>query len=669
LPEAGFFVILSGRTGAGLPCCPVSHSPHKTSRRSTHERRNTRIQDRDQAASRSYDPFSLFPQGDRKSTRLISNASDAIDRARYESLTDADIQENDQDWTIRITADKEHRTLTVADNGIGMTKDEAVEALGTIARSGTKEFLKALKDKDVKDNPELIGQFGVGFYSSFMVADRITVLTRKAGSKDHAGVKWESAGDGSFTVEDVEKSGKGTEVILHLREDESAYLDEWQIRDIVHRYSDFIEHPIIMQVETSKPSALDEKKTVTLKEDVTLNSQKAIWLRDKSEVTADEYNQFYEHVAHDPENPLRVVHYRAEGTSEFTALLFIPSRLPFNIFYRDYKMGPMLYVKRVRIMDHCEALLPPYLRFVKGVVDSSDLPLNVSREMLQNNRQVEIIKNSIIKKVLDTLGDLGKDEPDTYLAFYRQFGNILKEGIYYDFTRKEIIADLLMFASTKSDKEKPRTLQQYVDDMKEGQEHIYYLPASSYEEAVRSPYLEAFRAKDFEVLIMLDEVDEIVMTGLSYKNKELRSIVSGDVDLDKSEKTGKEEAQKKFQKLIDLIRDELKDEVKDVRLSGRLKESPCLLVSDEGGVNPQMEKILKAMGQNVPESRKILEINADHRLFEVMNALFERDAGSPVLREYVGLLYDQALLLEGSKPKDPAAFTKALSNLMADSLK
>jgi molecular chaperone HtpG len=600
---------------------------------------------------------------------LVSNASDAIDRARYESLTNADIQENDTEWTIRIAADKEKGTLSVTDNGIGMTKDEAVEALGTIARSGTKEFLQALKDKDIANNPELIGQFGVGFYSSFMVADRITVLSRKAGSKDLAGVKWESAGDGSFTVEDIEKKGKGTEVILHLREEEMGYLDEWQIRDVVHRYSDFIEHPIIMEVETEQPSTLDKSKTVRLREDATLNLRKALWLRDKSEITPDEYAQFYKHVSHDTEDPLRVIHYKAEGTSEFTALLYIPSRLPFNIFFKDYEIGPMLYVKRVKIMEHCEELLPPYLRFVKGVVDSSDLPLNVSREILQNNRQVEIIRNSIIKKVLDTLGEIRKEEHDKYLAFYRQSGNILKEGLYYDFTRREAIADLLLFASTKAERERPRTLQEYVDDMKEGQEHIYYLPATSYEEAVRSPYLEAFRAKDFEVLIMLDEVDDLVMTGFSYKNKQVRSIVAGDVDLDKTGKGGKEETQKKFQQLIDLIKEELKDEVKDVRLSGRLKESPCLLVADEGGVNPQMEKIMKAMGQSVPDNKRILEINPDHPLFEAMNGLFEKDKKSPVLKEYVGLLYDQALLLEGSRPRDPAAFTKALSNLMTDGLK
>ena len=600
---------------------------------------------------------------------LVSNASDAIDRARYESLTDAGIHENDTEWMIRITPDKEKKTLTISDNGIGMTKDEAVEALGTIARSGTMEFLKGLQGKDIKDNPELIGQFGVGFYSSFMVADKITVLSRKAGSGGTEGVKWESTGDGSFTVEDIEKKGKGTDVILHLREDEAIYLDEWEIRDVVRRYSDFIEHPIVMEIEKEQQSALDKSKTVKIREDETLNSRKALWLRDKSEITDEEYHQFYKHISHDVEGPLKVIHYKAEGTSEFTALLYVPSKLPLNIFYKDYKIGPMLYVKRVQIMEHCEELLPPYLRFIKGVVDSSDLPLNISREILQNNRQVEIIKNSIIKKALDVLGDLKKDEYEKYLAFYRQFGTILKEGLYYDFPRREAIADLLLFASTKAEKDEFRTLETYVGAMKDGQEHIYYMPATTWEEAVKSPYLEAFRSQDFEVLIMLDEVDDLVMSGFTYKGKHVKSIVAGDVDLDKSKKEQKAKSQKKYQKLIDLIKERLAGQVKDVRLSGRLKDSACLLVADEGDLNPQMEKILKAMGQTVPENKKILEINPDHPLFAAMNSLFEKDRKSPVLEEYAGLLYDQALLLEGSRPKDPAAFAKTVARLMVDSLK
>jgi molecular chaperone HtpG len=600
---------------------------------------------------------------------LISNASDAIDRARYESLINADLHENDGDWKIRISVDKEKKTITISDNGIGMTKEEAIESLGTIARSGTKEFIQLLQSKEIKDNPELIGQFGVGFYSSFMVADRIIVLSRKAGAKDKMGVRWESHGDAAYSVEDVEKEGKGTDVILHLKEDDSQYLNEWTIRDVVRRYSDFIEHPIVMEVEKTEPSALDKTKTVTVKEDATLNSQKALWLKDKSEITDDEHAQFYKHISHDIEAPAKVIHYKAEGTSEFTALIFIPSHLPRNIFYKDYKMGLMLYVKRVQIMEHCEQLLPPYLRFVKGVVDSSDLPLNVSREILQNNKQVETIKNSIVKKVLDTLGEMKKDDFPKYLQLYREFGNIIKEGIYYDFQRRDVVADLLLFASTNADKDQFRSLQEYVDSMKEDQEPIYFMPATSWEDAVRSPYMEAFTAKGLEVLIMTDEVDNLVLPGFTYKGKALKSIITGAVDLEKTDKKEKEQTQKKFEKLIDLMKGQLGEFVKDVRLSGRLKDSVCLLVTDAGDLDPHMERMLKSMGQDVPENKKILEINPDHPLFAAMNDLFDKDPKSELLSEYSSMLYDQALLLEGSRPKNPAAFAKAMAKLMADGLK
>ncbi|HPU30636.1 MAG TPA: molecular chaperone HtpG, partial [Syntrophorhabdaceae bacterium] len=368
---------------------------------------------------------------------LISNASDAIDRARYESLTNSAILEDDGSWKIKIYADKEKGILTVSDNGIGMTKEEIIEALGTIAHSGTKEFIMALKSKDIKDNPELIGQFGVGFYSSFMVADKITVLSRKAGQKDKRGVKWESTGDGTFNIEEIDKPQKGTDVILHLKDEEKKYLNEWEIRSIVKRYSDFIEHPIVMEVEKEKESELEKGKKFKVKEEETLNSRKAIWLKDKSEITQEEYNEFYKHISHDFKDPLKVIHYKAEGTSEFTALLYIPSKAPFNILFKDFKVGPMLYVKRVQIMEHCEDLIMPYLRFIRGVVDSSDLPLNVSREILQNNRQVEIIKNNVTKKVLDTLEEMKNEEYEKYLNFYKEFGKILKEGLHYDFSRKE----------------------------------------------------------------------------------------------------------------------------------------------------------------------------------------------------------------------------------------
>ena len=597
---------------------------------------------------------------------LISNASDAIDRARYESLTDRDILENGSDWKIKIIVDKDGGTLTISDNGIGMDHNEIIEALGTIAHSGTKEFLAALQSKEVKDNPELIGQFGVGFYSSFMVADKITVLSRKAGRQDKKGVQWESTGDGTYTVTDIEKETKGTDVILHLKDDEKPYLQQWEIESVIKKYSDFIEHPIVMDVEKEVDSELKKGEKVKITEEKTLNSMKALWLKDKSELTSDEYNEFYKHISHDFTPPAKVIHYKAEGTSEFTALLYIPSRAPVNILYKDYKMGPTLYVKRVQIMDHCEELIPQYLRFVKGVVDSSDLPLNVSREILQHNRQMEIMKTSITKKVLDTLADMKNDDYENYLKIHGEFGRILKEGVHFDFTKRETIADLLLFPSSKTEENKLTTLKEYVENMKEGQEEIYYIVGTTLYEALRSPYLEAFRKKDYEVLILLDDIDDFIFSGFEYKGKKMKSITKGDMALNKEEKEEKEKAQKKYEKFIDLVKDILKDDVKDVRLSGRLTDTVCCLVTDEGDLDPQMEKLLKSMGQELPPMKRVLEINPTHPLFASMNTLFEKDKKSATLEEYVRLLYDQALVLEGSKPKDPGAFSKLIAKLMVD---
>ena len=598
---------------------------------------------------------------------LISNASDAIDKAHFESLTNKEILEGEKDWKIKLIADKDAGTLTISDNGTGLTKDDAIKELGTIAHSGTKEFLAALKSKEVKDNPELIGQFGVGFYSTFMVADKVTVISRKAGKSDKKGIKWESGADGSFTVEDVEKENKGTDVILHLKEDEKNYLDEWEIKSTVKKYSDFIEHPVVMDVEREEESKLDKTKKVKVKEEETLNSRKAIWLKNKSDITEAEYNEFYKHVSHDFTDPAKVLHYKAEGASEFTSLLYIPSMRPVDIYYKEYKVGPTLYVKRVKIIDHCEELIPPYLRFVKGVVDSSDLPLNVSREILQNNRQIDVIKNSITKKVLGTLSEMKEKEFDTYLKFYKEFGRILKEGVHMDFDRRETIGELLLFPSTKTEKDKYRSIPEYVNDMKEGQEEIYYITGSSLNETLESPYLEAFKEKDYEVLIMLEDIDDVIMSSFEYKGKKFKSAIKGDVTLDKSEKEEKEKAGKKYRKLLDLIQDRL-DDVKEVRLSGRLKDSACCLVGDEGEMDLQMENLLKSMGQAVPERKRILEINPSHPIFEAMNRIFEEDRKSKVLKDYTDLLYNQALLLEGSKPKDSAAFAKAISRLMVENV-
>jgi molecular chaperone HtpG len=597
---------------------------------------------------------------------LISNASDAVDKARYESLTDSDILEDEKDWIIRITPDRNAGTLKVSDNGIGMTKDEAVEALGTIAHSGTREFLKLLGEKNPGDAPDFIGQFGVGFYASFMVADRITVMSRKAGQKGGQGVKWESTADGSFTVEDIEKPGKGTDVILHLKDDEKKYLDEWEIRDVVSKYSDYVEHPVVMEVEREEPDPSDKEKKVKVRKDETLNSQKAIWLKDKAEITDEEYTEFYHHISHDYSDPLKTLHYRGEGTSEFTALLYIPARAPMNIRYSDYKIGPALYVRRIKIMDHCEELLPLYLRFVRGVIDSSDLPLNVSREILQNNSKVETIKKSVTKKILDMLAEMKKSEYDSYLKFHNELGRVLKEGIHSDFSRREAIADLLLFQSTQTAAGAYTSLDAYVDAMKPEQENIYYICSESREEALRSPHLEAFRDNGFEVLLMLDDIDDILFGGFEYKGKKLKSVGRGDIKLGKPDE---KEDREKFGKLIDFIKDRLKDDVKDVRLSGRLKDSACCLVSDEGDIDPRLEKVMKAMGQSLPASKRILEINPDHELFVVMNSVFEKEGQTDKLGEYAGLLYDQALLMEGEKPKDAAAFSRTISKLMAESIR
>ena len=598
---------------------------------------------------------------------LISNASDAIDKARYEALTDQSLAEGSEEYKIQLVADKEAGTLTVRDNGIGMTRDEAALALGTIAHSGTKEFMKLLESREVKDNPELIGQFGVGFYSAFMVADKVAVITRKAGTAaDHA-VLWESDADGTYTLEDAEKTTKGTDVVLTLKEDAKEFLEEWELRKIVKQYSDFIEYPVVMEVTRSKPDPEDKEKTVSETKEETLNSRKAIWLKDKAEITSEEYNEFYKHVSHDFTDPARVIHYRAEGTTEFSALLYLPSKRPFDIFYQDYKIGPTLYVRRVQIMDHCEAMLPTYLRFVKGVVESSDLPLNVSREILQDNRTVTVIKKSLTKKVLDALNEMKRDDAEAYGQFYAEFGRILKEGIHHDYERRETIAELLLFESTKIEPGKKITLAEYVERMQPEQKEIYYITGSDRASAESSPYLEVFKEKGIEVLIMTDDFDDIIISGLGvYKEKEFQSAIKGDLDLGDEKK---EEKKKEYGDLLELMKEELKDLVSEVRISGRLKDSAVCLVAGEHDLDPKMAKMFQAMGQEMPKGQRVLEVNPDHELIARMKQLFAADRNSSQLKDYVGLLYDQALLLEGDKPRDPVAFGRVLSKLMADGVK
>jgi len=595
---------------------------------------------------------------------LISNASDAIDKARYEALTNAALAEGGEEWQIELIADKEAGTLTVRDNGIGMTEDEAAEVLGTIAHSGTKEFIKLLESREVENNPELIGQFGVGFYSSFMVADKVSVITRKAGAAADAAVIWESESDGTYTIDKTTKEDKGTDIVLTLKEDEKQFLEEYELRRVVKQYSDFIEYPVVMDVTRSKPDPEDKEKTITETVRETLNSRKAIWLKSKEEISAEEYNEFYKHVSHDFSDPAKVIHYRAEGTTEFSALLYLPKKRPYDIFYQDYKIGPALYVRRVQIMDHCEELLPTYLRFVKGVVESADLPLNVSREILQHNKAVSVIKKNVTKKVLDTLAQMKNDEPEAYAAFYAEFGRVLKEGVHHDFERRETIADLLLFESTHTKPGETTTLAAYVERMPAEQKEIFYITGGDRTSAETSPYLEVFKDKGIEVLIMTDDFDDIIISGLgTYKEKPFQSAIKGDLDLGE---TDKEEQQKEFGDLLEMMKEELKEQVADVRISGRLKNSAVCLVAGEHDLDPKMAKMFEAMGQQVPKGQSILEVNPGHDLIARMKQVFAADKESPRLKEYIGLLYDQALLLEGEKPRDPVAFAASIARLMAE---
>ncbi|WP_022851832.1 molecular chaperone HtpG [Limisalsivibrio acetivorans] len=596
---------------------------------------------------------------------LVSNASDAIDKLRYLSITDESLAEGDSDWKIKIIPDAENKRLTISDNGVGMNKDDAVEALGTIAHSGTKEFIKAMQSKEVQENPELIGQFGVGFYSAFMAADKVTVVSRKAG--EDKGIRWESNADGTYTIEEAEKPSRGTDVILEMKEDAAEYLEEHRIRSIIKKYSDYIEYPVTMDVEREVPVEGEDEKKETKIEEETLNSMKAVWLRSKDEITEEEYNEFYKHISHDFTDPAEHIHFKLEGTTEFTALLYIPQKAPFDILYKDYKAGPALYVKKVQIMDHCEDLLPLYLRFVKGVVDSSDLPLNISRELLQNNRMVEIIKKNLTKKVLEKLKDMKENDTEKYESFYAEFGPILKEGLHYDFSRKEEIAGLLRFSTT--DESGVTDLDSYIQRMKPDQKEIYYISGGRHADLQKSPYLETFKDKGYEVLFMTDEIDDIVIPGLGqYKEKEVKSIVKGDIDLgEDSEK--KEEKKKELEGLLGAVKTQLDDKVKDVRLSGRLKESVCCLVGDDNDMDPNMIRIMEAMGQSVPKPKKILEINPDHELFGEMKKLYETDSDSSVISDYSKLLYNLALILEGSQPEDPSVFAGRMSDLMVKELK
>ncbi|MDY3561321.1 molecular chaperone HtpG [Gemmata sp. JC673] len=590
---------------------------------------------------------------------LISNASDAINKVRFDALANADKLEGNTDWKIKLTPNAEAKTLTISDNGIGMTREEVIANLGTVAQSGTKAFLEAAKQAGKSgEAPGLIGQFGVGFYSAFMVADKVTVVTRGPGSPGD-GTRWESDGQGAYTLEAAEKPARGTDVILHLKDDAKDFLDQWRLRSLVRKFSDFLEHPVTMDVEKEVGEGEEKKKEVT---EETLNSRKAIWLRSKSEVKPEEYDEFYKSLTHDSDGPADIIHYAAEGKTEFKVLCFVPARKPWGFDYEEPVAGLKLYVQRVLIMDRCEQLLPTYLRFVKGVVDSADLPLNVSRELLQQNPLLDVIQKSVVKNVLESLGGMKNIEFDKYLGVYKAFGTVLKEGLTRDWSNREKIADLLLFESANTEAGKFTTLAEYVGKMPEGQKDIAYLIGESAEQLRHSPYLEAFRAKGQDVLLLTDPIDEFAIPQLGeYKGKKLvaadRGEAAGGGDVPDGDK-------ERFKALLGALKEKLPD-VADVRLTNRLTESAACLVADAHGVSAHMERLMERMGRDAGTAKRVLELNPNHATVEAVRALHEKDAADVRLDLYARLLYEQAVVAEGSKVPDPVAFAKRVNDLIA----
>jgi molecular chaperone HtpG len=603
---------------------------------------------------------------------LISNASDAADKLRFLALSNESLYESDSELKIRLEFDKDKRTITIKDNGVGMSRDEVQEHIGTIAKSGTKQFFEALTGDQAKDS-ELIGQFGVGFYSAFIVADKVTLITRKAGAAKNEGVRWESAGEGDYTLESVEKEKRGTEIILHLKESESEFLDGYRIRSIVRKFSDHISLPIVMDKEVMPPMNDDEEgteekeKPVPTIQEETINSASALWTKARQDISDDDYNQFYKHVGHDYQDPLSFVHSKVEGTNEYTLLLYVPARAPFDLWDRDNKHGVKLYIRKVFITDDAEQLMPRYLRFIKGIIDANSLPLNVSREILQQSKQISAIKSGAVKKVLGMLENLAKNEAEKYETFWSQFGNVIKEGPIEDHANKERIGKLLRFASTQGDSDKQSvSLEDYVSRMKEGQEHIYYVTADTYAAAKNSPHLEIFRKKGIEVLLLSDRVDEWLVSSFDeFDGKHLQSVAKGNLDLgkldDEEEKKHQEEVSKDFETVLKQIKDVLADKVSEVRLSHRLTESPACLVSDVYGMSLNMERIMKEAGQSMNFGKKpIFEINPDHAL--VLRMKSEQD--DTRFADLTHILFDQAILAEGGQLDDPSAFVHKLNSLL-----
>ncbi len=602
---------------------------------------------------------------------LISNASDAADKLRFESLSNDGLYDGDSELKIRLEFDKDKRTLTVIDNGIGMNRQEVQEHIGTIAKSGTKQFFESLTGDQAKDS-ELIGQFGVGFYSSFIVADKVTLKTRKAGASHEEGVLWESSGEGEYTLESIDKPQRGTEIVLHLKEGEDEFLDDWRLRSIVRKYSDHISLPIVMDKEI--PAETDDEGNETAPariEEETVNSASALWTKARQDISEQDYNEFYKHVGHDFQDPLAHIHSKVEGTNEYTLLLYIPSRAPFDLWDRDAKHGVKLYIKKVFITDDAEQLMPRYLRFIRGVIDANSLPLNVSREILQQSKQISTIKSGAVKKVLGLIEGLAKNEAEKYETFWSNFGNVIKEGIIEDFSNKDRIAKLLRFSSTQTDSEKQDvSLEDYVGRMKEGQEKIYFITADSFAAAKNSPHLEIFRKKDIEVLLLSDRIDEWLVSSLTeFDDKPMQSVAKGDLDLgkleDEEEKKQQEEVNKDFESVVNQIKEVLKDKVSEVRLSHRLTDSPSCLVSDVYGMSLNMERIMKEAGQKMPGSKPIFELNPTHAL--VTRLKEEQD--DQRFADLTNILFDQAILSEGGQLDDPSAFVHKLNELLQGLLK
>ncbi|WP_369269379.1 molecular chaperone HtpG [Streptomyces sp. R11] len=606
---------------------------------------------------------------------LVSNASDALDKLRLEKLRDDALDADVSDLHIEIDVDKEARTLTVRDNGIGMSYDEVGKLIGTIANSGTATFLQELKEaKDAAGAEGLIGQFGVGFYSGFMAADEVTLVTRRAGESQ--GTRWTSRGEATYTLETVTEAPQGTSVTLHLKPADPEnqlhdYTSPWKIREIVKRYSDFITWPIRMVPEAAAPGDGDGDGD-TAREPETLNSMKALWARSRDEVSDDEYHELYKHISHDWREPLETIRLQAEGTFEYQALLFVPSHAPHDLFTRDFKRGVQLYVKRVFIMDDCEALLPPYLRFVKGVVDAADLSLNVSREILQQDRHIRMMQRRLTKKVLSTVKEFMTKDTDRYATFWREFGTVVKEGLLTDTENRDAILAVSSFATTHADDE-PTTLAQYVERMKDGQDDIYYITGESRQSIENSPHMEAFRDKGIEVLLLTDPVDEVWVDAVGeYEGKQLRSVTKGEIDLaaEGDEKAGEEREKQAedYAALLGWMREQLDDDIKEVRLSARLTVSAACVVSDAHDLTPALENMYRAMGQEVPRTKRILELNPGHPLVKGLNQAYKEREDRTELAESADLLHTLAVLAEGGQPKDPARFVKLVADRLERTL-